>query len=166
MVHDFLETLIPKRAQIVPLVTTEERTLYEVKILQPNNLRLQATSEDNFRFDILGTPKSAWNKSAARIFAGLAIRQLVLPNNLQMFNAISKAFETYLYSIIRRYKISLKSAEQKEHIRSNFAHYGRKYQVCLNFAIECLTLLTGFSFSTDADIFHMFFSHCKSTVQC
>src|ERR1700743_1675183 len=131
MVHDFLETLIPKRAQIVPLVTTEERVHYEAQILLPNNLRLQATSEDNFRFDVLGTPKSAWNKSAARIFAGLAIRQLILPNNLQMFNAISKAFQTYLYSIIRRYKISLKSAEQKAHIRSNFAHYGWKYQVCI-----------------------------------
>ena len=99
MVHDHLKTLVPKRAQLTPLVTLEEHAAYKGQILLPQNIRLEATSEDNFQFDVLGTPSSPWNKSAACVFAGLAIHHLVLPNNMEMFNAISKAFETYLYSI-------------------------------------------------------------------
>ncbi|KAJ7185965.1 hypothetical protein C8R46DRAFT_881283 [Mycena filopes] len=130
MIHSHLATLVPRRAQIVPLVTPEECAKYESDIRLPQHTRLEATSADNFRFDVLGTPRSSWNKSAARIFAALAIQQLVLPDNLEMFNAIVKAFETYLDAIIRRYKTSLKSIEQQAQIRSNLSRYGRKYQVC------------------------------------
>lgn len=132
MVHNHLETLIPKRAQLIPLVTPEERASYEAQILLSQNSRLEATSEDNFRFDILGTRRSPWNKSAARIFAGLTIRQLVLPNNLEMFNAIVKAFQTYLHTVIRRYQMSLKTPEQQLSVRSKISQYGRKYQVQLD----------------------------------
>ncbi|KAF8154394.1 hypothetical protein K438DRAFT_1483961, partial [Mycena galopus ATCC 62051] len=83
----------------------------------------------NFRFDILGTPRSTWNKSAARVFARLAIHQLVLPDNLQMFTAIVKAFETYMDRIIRRYKTSLKSDTAQAQSRSRLSKYGRKYQL-------------------------------------
>jgi hypothetical protein len=119
----------------VPLVTPEECVIYEAQIRLPQNTRFEATSEENFCFNVLGTARSPWNKSAARIFAGLAIRQLVLPNNLEIFNAISKAFETYLESIIRRYKTSLKTAEDQARLHSKLSQHGRKYQVCLTLHI-------------------------------
>ncbi|KAJ6543717.1 hypothetical protein DFH09DRAFT_838148, partial [Mycena vulgaris] len=89
--------------------------------------------EDDFRFDVQGTARSAWNKSAARTFANISIQQLVLPNTLEMVNAIIKAFETYLEAIIRRYKVSLKTQDQQAQLKSKLSHHGRKYQVCLLF---------------------------------
>ncbi|KAJ7690148.1 hypothetical protein B0H14DRAFT_2652525 [Mycena olivaceomarginata] len=139
MVHKHLDELIPKIAQIVPLVTREECALYEAQILLPHNSRLEATSKENFRFDVQGTPRSPWNKSAARVFSHLTIQQLGLPNSLEMFNAITKAFETYVDHIIRRYKLSLKTAEEQALERSKHSKYGRKYQKELNI----------FSFFTD-----------------
>jgi hypothetical protein len=130
MVHTHLASLIPRRAQIVPLVTPEECVAYEAKICLPQNVKLEATSADNFRFNVLQTSRSAWNKSAARVFATLAIDQLVLPDTYEMFNSITKAFETYLDTIIRRYKVSLKTSEQQTSLRSKQSHHSRKYQVC------------------------------------
>ncbi|KAK6997501.1 hypothetical protein R3P38DRAFT_2562009 [Favolaschia claudopus] len=129
MTHTQLQSLVPKQAQVIPLVTPEERTRYEKQIQLPQNSHLEATSETNFRFDVLGTNRSLWNKSAARVFADLTIRQLGLPNNIDMFQAIVKAFQTYLSTIIRRYKTSLKSADEQELVRSRVSKYGRKYQV-------------------------------------
>ncbi|KAJ7872355.1 hypothetical protein B0H14DRAFT_2502796 [Mycena olivaceomarginata] len=129
MVHKHLDELIPKIAQIVPLVTREECALYEAQILLPHNSRLEATSKENFRFDVQGTPRSPWNKSAARVFSHFTIQQLGLPNSLEMFNAITKAFETYVDHIIRRYKLSLKTAEEQALERSKHSKYGRKYQL-------------------------------------
>ncbi|KAJ7823315.1 hypothetical protein B0H14DRAFT_2518672 [Mycena olivaceomarginata] len=128
MVHKHLDELIPKITQIVPLVTREECALYEAQILLPHNSRLEATSKENFRFDVQGTPRSPWNKSAARVFSHLTIQQLGLPNSLEMFNAITKAFETYVDHIIRRYKLSLKTAEEQALEHSKHSKYGRKYQ--------------------------------------
>ncbi|KAJ7342317.1 hypothetical protein DFH08DRAFT_703827 [Mycena albidolilacea] len=128
MVHKHLDELISKIAQIVPLVTQEECALYEAQILLPHNSRLEATSKENFQFDVQGTPRPPWNKSAACVFSYLTIQQLGLLNSLEMFNAITKAFETYVDHIIRRYKLSLKTAEEQALEHSKHSKYGRKYR--------------------------------------
>jgi hypothetical protein len=110
-------------------VSSEERQEYEETILRPNNSNIEATSDQDFRFDLLGTRNSLWNKSAARVFADLAIRQLCLPNTVEMFEAIRHAFTAHLGRIIRRYKHSLKSKPEQlaEELRDR--RRTRKYQV-------------------------------------
>ncbi|KAJ7192142.1 hypothetical protein C8J57DRAFT_1109805 [Mycena rebaudengoi] len=125
MVHTHLETFIPWQAQIVPNVPPEERHAYEHKIIQPQNIHLEAVSGQDFRFDILGTPSSPWNKSAARVFANLAIQQLCLPDTVEMFKAIRRGFTQYLDTIIRRYKVSLKTSSEIEALRAAKARHTR-----------------------------------------
>jgi hypothetical protein len=129
MVHTHLETFIPRQAQIVPNVPPEERHAYEHKIIQPQNIHLEAVSGQDFRFDILGTPSSPWNKSAARVFANLAIQQLCLPDTVEIFKAIRHGFTQYLDTIIRRYKVSLKTSSEIEALHAAKARHTRKYQV-------------------------------------
>ncbi|KAJ6450339.1 hypothetical protein C8R47DRAFT_998918 [Mycena vitilis] len=90
---------------------------------------MEATSEDYFRFDVLGTPGSAWNKSAARVFADFTIRQLCLPNTVQMFQALQRAFKSHLETIIRRYKASLKPHAEHLLFQSLSRRQVRKYQL-------------------------------------
>ncbi|KAJ7041256.1 hypothetical protein C8F04DRAFT_1304069, partial [Mycena alexandri] len=89
----------------------------------------EATSARYFRFDVLGTPSSPWNKSATRVFAKLAIRQLALPNSYEMVQAIMKAFTAHLCTIMRRYKLSLKSTPERIQIKSLGRRQARKYQL-------------------------------------
>ncbi|KAJ6562035.1 hypothetical protein B0H19DRAFT_873242, partial [Mycena capillaripes] len=81
-----------------------------------------------FRFDVLGTSHSAWNKSAARVFADFTIRQLCLPNTVEMFGALSRAFSAHLATIIRRYRLSLKPRAEQLHIKIQSRRQTRKYQ--------------------------------------
>ncbi|KAJ7101581.1 hypothetical protein C8R43DRAFT_907239 [Mycena crocata] len=127
MVRGHLETLIEKNSQILPTVLDEERDAYAEESVRPNNR--EATSEGNFRFDVLGTPNSPWNKSAARVFSELTIRQLCLPNTVEMFNAIKHAFTAHMETIMRRYKRSGLSKSEKAHLKSMLRRYSRKYQV-------------------------------------
>ncbi|KAJ7017000.1 hypothetical protein C8F04DRAFT_980230 [Mycena alexandri] len=89
----------------------------------------EATSARYFRFDVLGTASSPWNKSAARVFAKLAIRQLSLPNSYEMVQAIKKAFTAHLRTIMRRYKLSLKSRPERMQMKSLGRRQARKYQL-------------------------------------
>ncbi|KAJ7202701.1 hypothetical protein C8J57DRAFT_1101892 [Mycena rebaudengoi] len=111
------------------MVPPTERQAYEEKTLQPPNIGLEAVSGSNFRYDVLGSPSSPWNKSAARVFANLAIDQLGLPNTSEMFEAIRQGFKKYLETIIRRYKASLLSSAVQKEKRSLKSRYTRKYQV-------------------------------------
>ncbi|KAJ7074937.1 hypothetical protein B0H15DRAFT_792452, partial [Mycena belliarum] len=89
----------------------------------------QATSAENFRFDILAPRHSPWNNSAARVFAELTISQLCLPNTIEMFEAIRHAFTGHLDRITRRYKHSLKSKTQQAYLEAQGRRTSRKYQV-------------------------------------
>ncbi|KAJ7207660.1 hypothetical protein C8J57DRAFT_1098216 [Mycena rebaudengoi] len=129
MIHSHLATFVPRELQIVPTVPPAERQAYERKLEQPNNALPEAVSLNDFRFDVLGTPSSPWNKSAARVFADLAIQQLCLPNTIDMFNSIKHGFTIYLDTIIRKYKHSLNSAEVKSMMRSKKNRHTRKYQL-------------------------------------
>ncbi|KAJ7716538.1 hypothetical protein B0H16DRAFT_1338941 [Mycena metata] len=93
--------------QIVPAVSVEELSEFEQDTRE-------ATTAHYFRFDVLGTPNSSWNKSAARVFAKSAIRQLALPNSYEMVQAIKKAFTAHLQ------RIQIKSLGRRQ---------ARKYQV-------------------------------------
>ncbi|KAJ7128190.1 hypothetical protein C8R43DRAFT_887276, partial [Mycena crocata] len=83
----------------------------------------------NFRFDVCGTQYSPWNKSAVRVFARLIIRKLHLPNTLEMFEAVRKAFSAHLGSIIKRYRLSLKTRAVQRRLRSLNRRRVRKDQL-------------------------------------
>ncbi|KAJ7877686.1 hypothetical protein B0H13DRAFT_1570562, partial [Mycena leptocephala] len=82
-----------------------------------------------FRFDILGTPHSAWNKSAARVFADFTIRRLCLPNTTEMFQAVCQAFSAHLETIIRKYKVSLKPRAEQLRLQAHSRRRVRKYEL-------------------------------------
>ncbi|KAJ6482357.1 hypothetical protein DFH09DRAFT_845427, partial [Mycena vulgaris] len=84
---------------------------------------------ENFRFDILGSRNSPWNKSAARVFADMTIHQLRLPNTVQMFDALRHAFAAHLERITRRYQLSQKSKMEQNHLQSLGRRQARKYQL-------------------------------------
>ncbi|KAJ7627895.1 hypothetical protein B0H17DRAFT_963108 [Mycena rosella] len=116
--------------QIVPAVSPDERQTYEEEAVLPNNGHIrEATSEHDFRFDVLGTPNSPWNKSAVRIFADFTIHQLCLPNTIEMFNGIRGAFTAHLETIIRRYKHAQLPQAEQACIESEQRRHSRKYQL-------------------------------------
>ncbi|KAJ7898763.1 hypothetical protein B0H13DRAFT_1623025 [Mycena leptocephala] len=117
--------MIPKEAQIHISVTVEDRLEYE-RASVPGT---EATSGDYFRIDILGTPNSPWNKSAARVFTSFTIDQNSLPNTTEMFDAIRRAFTTHLETIIRRYKDSLKSQNERACRAALDRRQSRKYEL-------------------------------------
>lgn len=124
-----LESLIHKSVQITPSVSPDECHAYAAETLLPGNEDKEATSEDYFRFNICDTPRSPWNKSAARVFADLTIRQLGLSNTVEMFDALRHAFTSHLGTIIRRYKMSLMSRPQQAKKAATHRREVRKYEV-------------------------------------
>ncbi|KAJ7769593.1 hypothetical protein DFH07DRAFT_735937, partial [Mycena maculata] len=89
----------------------------------------EATSEESFRFDVLGTPNSPWNKSAARVFAELAIRHFSFPNTVEQFDGIRHAFTAHLKTIRKRYQTSLASGPQRGQQKRLDRLQTRKYQL-------------------------------------
>ncbi|KAG1854901.1 hypothetical protein F4604DRAFT_1591062 [Suillus subluteus] len=83
---------------------------------------------ENFAIEILGTPKSAWNVSATKVFA----RDFVAHHPNSQYDTVKKAFSTHLRSLKRAYKqagldeAALK-ARQKEDRRKE-----RKRSVCIH----------------------------------
>ncbi|KAK7008490.1 hypothetical protein R3P38DRAFT_2551435 [Favolaschia claudopus] len=128
-VRENLEKLVNKNVQLVPAVSEEERKQYEEEVLLPLDHVIEATSPDYFRIDILGTPRSAWNKSAARVFTKWIIEQLGLPNTLETVKAIQSAFSTHVDTIIRKYKESLKSSAERIYLKMRSRRQTRKYQL-------------------------------------
>ncbi|KAG1848583.1 hypothetical protein C8R48DRAFT_750332 [Suillus tomentosus] len=55
---------------------------------------------ENFTVEILGTPKSAWNVSATKVFA----RDFVAHHPNSQYDAVKKAFSTHLRSLKRAFK--------------------------------------------------------------
>jgi hypothetical protein len=90
---------------------------------------IEAMSSSQFRLDIRGTPRSTWNKSAARVFAADIIEKLGLPDTHTMFQTMEKAFGTHLKHLMRKYRDFTLSAEARQLIRSKHNRYQRKYSV-------------------------------------
>ena len=59
-----------------------------------------------FRFDLLGTPRSAWNKSAARVFTIDFIKTHKLSK--KRFDEVVEAFFTRIKNLQAQYKLKLK----------------------------------------------------------
>ncbi len=59
-----------------------------------------------FRFDLLGTPRSAWNKSAARVFAADYIKTNKLSK--KCLEEVMEAFFTRIKNLQAQYKLQLK----------------------------------------------------------
>lgn len=122
-----LASLISPETPFRISVTKEDRVDYEDA--WASGSREEATSPENFRFDILGTPKSLWNKSAARVFAKSMIDCYGWSDTIELFDGICHAFTAHLETIIRAYKRSLESPEWRARHEADDRRRSRKYQV-------------------------------------
>lgn len=116
------------------MVSADERLEYEAIVNQPmvdGIPRAEATSEEDFKFDIEGTRHSPWNKSAGRVFARYAMREAGLPRTYETFQGLQNAFTSHLDTIIRRYKKSQKPLPIQLQAQSKLRRQSRQYQVLL-----------------------------------
>lgn len=83
--------------------------------------------EDNFRYDLLGTPRSPWNQSAARVFA-VAFRRWAQAD--LDHTATTDAFFTWIKSLKQNYKKSQLNAAEQGRAQSLARRKTRKRAVC------------------------------------
>ncbi|KAJ7650503.1 hypothetical protein FB45DRAFT_731454 [Roridomyces roridus] len=88
-------------------------------------------SEQNFRIDVRGTRASAWNKSAARVFAPIVMRNEGYRDTHETRHLILSAFTAHMDTLIRRFRHLNKSKEEQESLESQARRRSRKYQVYL-----------------------------------
>ncbi|KAJ7223832.1 hypothetical protein C8J57DRAFT_1391461 [Mycena rebaudengoi] len=131
-VHAHVKKLIP-RGLLNVTVTRVEIVEYERLLRQQDrdgNNELsdgpEAVTIENFRIDVVGTPRSEWNKSVARVFAKDFIRKLELPNTYAMFMAVDKAFATYMKNIRAKYRLAQTSAENQARVERQDRRDSRK----------------------------------------
>ncbi|KAJ7021351.1 hypothetical protein C8F04DRAFT_959921 [Mycena alexandri] len=86
-------------------------------------------TEEDFRIDVLGSPKSPWNQSAARVFTRFFIDENDFPPTLEVHTAIRNAVTAHIETIIRRYKQSHKSQPERLLYRSMDRRQSRKYKL-------------------------------------
>ncbi|KAF8208472.1 hypothetical protein K438DRAFT_1961078 [Mycena galopus ATCC 62051] len=134
IVREQLERLVDEDNQIVSMVSADERLRYEAMVEQPivdGIPRAEATSEEDFKFDLEGTRNSPWNKSAGRVFARIAMREAGLPCTYETLNCLQRAFTSHLDTIIRRYKNSQKPLPIQLQEKSKIRRQSRQYQLFL-----------------------------------
>ncbi|KAF8879037.1 hypothetical protein BD779DRAFT_1415952, partial [Infundibulicybe gibba] len=79
---------------------------------------------EDFRVDLLGTPRSPWNRSASRVFVDVFIRTHELDHTPEAIDDISRAFFSRIKSMKGESKMKLNNSSViKEHARA-----GRKQQ--------------------------------------
>ncbi|KAJ7650511.1 hypothetical protein FB45DRAFT_696104, partial [Roridomyces roridus] len=83
----------------------------------------------NFRIDIRGTRGSAWNKSAARVFAPIVMRNEGYPDTYETRHLILSAFTTHMDTLIWRFRHLNTSEEAQDLVESQARRRSRKYQV-------------------------------------
>ena len=102
-------------------------------------------SSEYFRFNLLGTPKSAWNRSAARVFAMDYIKTYKLSK--KHFDGVAEAFFSRVKYLQAQYKLRLKGPTvvlaAKIERRRNF----RKYSVSRYLKLVALFLILPSFFS-------------------
>jgi hypothetical protein len=116
------------------MVSADERLRYETIVKQPmvdGIPRSEATTEEDFKFDVEGTRNSPWNKSAGRVFTQIAMREVGLPRTYETLNSLQHAFTSHLDTIIRRYKNSQKPLPIQLQAKSKTRRQNRQYQVSL-----------------------------------
>lgn len=89
-------------------------------------------SAENFKIDLLGNPRSPWNKSAAAVFAKdfISYHAAIPDNDADIFDEVMNVFLTRVKSLHLAYRDRLKSQELKNKIRQRARRNGRKYSVC------------------------------------
>ncbi|KAF8877194.1 hypothetical protein BD779DRAFT_1429120, partial [Infundibulicybe gibba] len=97
---------------------------------------------EDFRVDLLGTPRSPWNRSAARVFVDVFIRTHKLDRTPEAIDDISRAFFSRIKSMKGESKMKLNNSS----VIGEYARAGRKQQRKRNVSLlvtyyEKLTLL-------------------------
>ncbi|KAF7436045.1 hypothetical protein PC9H_002871 [Pleurotus ostreatus] len=110
-VRKFFTLLVGEDNLLQPSVGAEEAQNYANMWNARKGINVPpCCDEDNFRYDLLGTPRSPWNQSAARVFA-VAFRRWAQAD--LDHTATTDAFFTWIKSLKQNYKKSqLNAAEQ------------------------------------------------------
>lgn len=86
---------------------------------------------DNFRIDIMGSPHSPWNQSAARVFGMEFLRRHNLPYS-DIFK-VENAFYTRVKTLVADYKKVAAGAAKVAQAARDQRHRARKLKVCTSF---------------------------------
>lgn len=154
MIRARMKDFIRKEDPNPEIISLEERRQYEE--LRAAGQREEAMTEEDFRIDVLGSPKSPWNQSAARVFTRFFIDENDFPPTLEVHTAIRNAVTAHIETIIRRYKQSHKSQPERLLYRSMDRRQSRKYKVSASyFLFSSPDSLPITSFSIDAVVLPM-----------
>lgn len=95
-------------------------------------------SADNFKIDLLGSPHSSWNRSAARVFTDAFIQYQQLPRTSAVIQDVIDRFHNRIKSLKAKNKRALQPRLEQENISRSTRQFQRKRTV--RFAI--LTVCT------------------------
>lgn len=112
-------------------VNQEELDAFSASWQFDNGMSCRACCESTFfRFDLLGTPKSDWNKSAAQVFTVNFLKTYNLSKKL--FNNVAEAFFTRVKNLQAQYKLQLKGPTAVLGAKIKRRRDFRKYAVSLS----------------------------------
>jgi hypothetical protein len=99
----------------------------------------QSTATD-FKIDLVGGPKSAWNVSAGRVFADHFIEKTGSDDTPTMRKAVEKAFTSRVKSLKTQWKKDGLSRTAKAVERSKHSRKQRKFQVSFSVLLSTLRM--------------------------
>ena len=120
--------LIGKANMLVNTVDPMEAQAF-TQLFQSNE-GANCCTDESFRIHLEGTPASAWNKSAARIFATSLIESENLVDDWETRKCIMTAFTTRLRSLRKAYIDAKKPPNVQVELKINHKRYTRKSNVC------------------------------------
>lgn len=113
---------------LVPQVTPEQAAAFSAGWKTSSGTTCDpCCTESNFRFDILGKPKSPWNKSAGRVFTTSFAKHYQISK--PYFPGIIEAFHTRVKSLKADYKRHIQSVRQRSATSGASRRYQRKRKV-------------------------------------
>lgn len=115
-------------------MNAEERVRYLAELTSyeaspEERTRPEAMTESTFKYDITARPTSAWNRSAARVFAPIVIRNNNLPVTFDMRDKVEHAFSSHLERIFRRRQDAEKDQEYRDRQASRARRQTRRNSV-------------------------------------
>jgi hypothetical protein len=130
-VRTHLNTILGDNFLQAPMVTPEQSGMYTVVWnVDGGQTCAPCCTVDNFKIDLLGPPRCAWNLSAGRIFCRSFLDFHDLADDPDLIGAVSSAFFTRIRTLKIKYDESLCQAHARQELARRKRCYHRKYFVC------------------------------------
>jgi hypothetical protein len=113
------------------MVTPEQSNMYTVVwSVDGGQTCAPCCTVDDFKIDLLGSPRCAWNLSAARVFCRSFLDFHGLSDDADVIDAVSSAFFTRIRTLKVKYGASLRQTHERQELARRMRRYRRKYLVC------------------------------------